>query len=119
MTAMKSLKAADEKFDVVIVDPPAFIKRKKDHKPGLNAYRKINEMAMRLLTRNGILLSASCSMHLKADELKDALRQGSRHLDKNLQIFEPCHQGKDHPVHPAIPETEYIKGYISRLNSTH
>lgn len=115
--ALGDLKQQNEKFDVVIVDPPAFIKKKKDHKAGLKAYRKINEAAMRLLNKDGILLSASCSMHLKANELEDSLRAGSRHLDKTLQIIEQCHQGQDHPIHPAIPETRYIKGFISRVLS--
>lgn len=114
-SAMTQLKEQAELFDVIIVDPPAFIKKKKDHKPGLNAYRKVNEAAMRLLSKDGILLSASCSMHLKADELQETLRAGSRHLDKTLQIVEQCFQGQDHPVHPAIPETSYIKGFISRI----
>lgn len=116
-SAMTELKQAGEKFDVVIVDPPAFIKKKKDHKQGLRAYRKVNDAAMRLLNKDGILLSASCSMHLKENELEDCLRAGSRHLDKTLQIIEQCHQGQDHPIHPAIPETRYIKGFISRVLS--
>ncbi len=62
--AMKELKAAEERFDVVITDPPAFIKRKKDLRNGEAAYRRLNETAMRLLTKDGILVSASCSMHL-------------------------------------------------------
>ena len=116
-SAMSELREAGEKFDVVIVDPPAFIKKKKDQKPGLRAYRKVNEAAMRLLNKDGILLSASCSMHLKVEELQDGLLAGSRHLDKTLQIIEQCHQGQDHPIHPAIPETRYIKGFISRVLS--
>ncbi len=115
--ALTELKQQNEKFDVIVVDPPAFIKKKKDHKAGLKAYRKINEAAMRLLNKDGILLSASCSMHLKTSELEDCLRAGSRHLDKTLQIIEQCHQGQDHPIHPAIPETRYIKGFISRVLS--
>lgn len=116
-SAMTELKHQNEKFDVVIVDPPAFIKKKKDHKAGLRAYRKVNEAAMRLLNKDGILLSASCSMHLKETELEECIRGGSRHLDKTLQIIEQCHQGQDHPIHPAIPETRYIKGFISRVLS--
>jgi 23S rRNA (cytosine1962-C5)-methyltransferase len=116
-TAMKELKLQQQQFDVVIVDPPAFIKKKKDHKTGLNAYRKINEMAMRLLTKDGILLSASCSMHLATHELQDIIRTAGRHLDKTVQILEQCHQGPDHPVHPAIEETRYIKGFICRVIS--
>ena len=115
--AMSELKQQAEKFDVIIVDPPAFIKKKKDQKPGLKAYRKVNEAAMRLLNKDGILLSASCSMHLKVDQLQDCLLAGSRHLDKTLQVIEQCHQGQDHPIHPAITETRYIKGFISRVLS--
>ncbi|MCO7225165.1 class I SAM-dependent rRNA methyltransferase [Pleionea sp. CnH1-48] len=116
-TALAALKEQGERFDVIVVDPPAFIKKKKDHKAGLQGYRKINELAMRLLSKDGILLSASCSMHLKAEELQDILRTSSRHLDKQLQIIEQNHQGPDHPIHPAIPETRYIKGFISRVLS--
>ncbi len=116
-SAMQELKQADEKFDVVIVDPPAFIKKKKDHKQGLRAYRKVFEAAIRLLNKDGILLAASCSMHLKVNELENELRAASRHLDKTLQIIETCHQGQDHPIHPAIAETRYIKGFICRVVS--
>lgn len=116
-SAMSELKQQGEKFDIIIVDPPAFIKKKKDQKPGLKAYRKVNEAAMRLLSKDGILLSASCSMHLAVDELQSSILAGSRHLDKTVQIIEQCHQGQDHPIHPAIPETRYIKGFISRVLS--
>ncbi len=116
-TALRDLKQQDERFDVIIVDPPAFIKKKKDHKAGLNAYRKVNEAAIRLLSKDGILLSASCSMHLKQHELQECIRGAGRHLDKTVQFIEQCHQGQDHPIHPAIPETEYIKGIIARVLS--
>lgn len=112
--ALKQLKEAGEQFDVVVVDPPAFIKRKKDAKEGLNAYRRINEAAMRLLGKDGILLSASCSMHLSRNELLETLRGSGRHLDRHVVVLEQGHQGPDHPVHPAIPETEYIKSFTCR-----
>jgi len=113
--ALKELRAAREQFDVVIVDPPAFIKRKKDRKSGLQGYRRINELAMRLLSRDGILISASCSHHLQRDDLKGVLLGASRHIDRNLVLLEEGHQGPDHPVHPAIPETEYIKCFTARV----
>ncbi|WP_461536037.1 class I SAM-dependent rRNA methyltransferase [Spongorhabdus nitratireducens] len=112
---LRQLRDAGEQFDVVVVDPPAFIKRKKDIAKGEQAYRRINELAMRLLGREGLLVSASCSMHLQRDRLVDLLRAGSRHLDRNLQVFEQTHQGADHPIHPAIPETEYIKSLFARV----
>ncbi|MBI2380285.1 MAG: class I SAM-dependent rRNA methyltransferase [Gammaproteobacteria bacterium] len=113
--ALKQLKDSGETFDVITVDPPAFIKRKKDAKEGMNAYRRINEAAMRLLGKDGILLSASCSMHLSRDELLDTLRGAGRHLDRHVVVLEQGHQGPDHPVHPAIPETEYLKSFTARV----
>ena len=113
--ALKSLRQAREHFDVVIVDPPAFIKRKKDAKEGLNAYRRINQMAMQVLNKGGYLVSASCSYHLGHEQLRDTILKASRHVDRQAQIVEQGHQGPDHPIHPAIPETDYLKAFIVRL----
>jgi 23S rRNA (cytosine1962-C5)-methyltransferase len=111
----KALVADKERFDVVIVDPPAFIMRKKDIRNGERAYSRINNFAMRLLKRGGVLVSASCSMHLETNSLVDILRTNSRELDRQGQIFAQGYQGADHPIHPAIPETEYLKAYFMRL----
>jgi 23S rRNA (cytosine1962-C5)-methyltransferase len=113
--ALKSLRQERENFDVVIVDPPAFIKRKKDFKEGLNAYRRINQMAVQVLNKGGYLISASCSYHLGAEQLRDTILKSSRHVDRNAQIIEQGHQGPDHPVHPAIPETDYLKAFFARI----
>ena len=113
--ALRELKSAEERFDVVIADPPAFIKRKKDIKNGEAAYRRLNETAMRLLNKDGILVSASCSMHLEEDNLQNILLTSARHLDRNIQLLERGAQGPDHPVHPAIAETRYIKSLTVRL----
>ncbi|MGA4447202.1 class I SAM-dependent rRNA methyltransferase [Ectopseudomonas chengduensis] len=113
--ALRELKSAEERFDVVIADPPAFIKRKKDIKNGEAAYRRLNETAMRLLNKDGILVSASCSMHLEEDNLQNILLTSARHLDRNIQLLERGAQGPDHPVHPAINETRYIKSLTMRL----
>ena len=113
--ALRELKSAEERFDVVIADPPAFIKRKKDIKNGEAAYRRLNETAMRLLNKDGILVSASCSMHLEEDNLQNILLTSARHLDRNIQLLERGAQGPDHPVHPAINETRYIKSHTVRL----
>ncbi|NLY58438.1 MAG: class I SAM-dependent rRNA methyltransferase [Gammaproteobacteria bacterium] len=115
MAALRELKEAGEKFDVVIADPPAFIKKRKDTRNGENAYRRLNEQAMRLLNRDGVLVSASCSMHLAENNLRDILLAASRHLDRNLLITERGFQGPDHPVHPAIAETSYIKALFCRV----
>lgn len=112
---LTALRQEGEMFDVVIVDPPAFIKRRKDFKNGFTAYRRINELAMRLLNRNGLLVSCSCSMHLSRDELVDVMRGAGRHVDRLVQIVHHGHQGADHPIHPAIAETEYLKAIVARV----
>lgn len=113
--ALKSLRGERQKFDVVILDPPAFIKRKKDLKQGLQAYHQLNQMAMQVLSKDGILISASCSHHLEPNALQDVLLQTSRHVDRSLQILEQGQQGPDHPIHPAIPETRYLKAFFTRI----
>ncbi len=112
---LKHLRNEKEKFDIVIVDPPAFIKRKKDFKEGMNAYRRVNQMAMQLCNRDSLLVSASCSHHMPEQTLLQQIQGAARHLDRFAQMLERGYQGPDHQVHPAIPETAYIKSFISRV----
>ncbi|SDP59073.1 23S rRNA (cytosine1962-C5)-methyltransferase [Desulforhopalus singaporensis] len=112
---LRALREEGEYFDVIVVDPPAFIKRKKDHVKGLRAYQRIGELAMRLLAPDGILMAASCSMHLKRAELLDVIRSGSVKTGRHSQLLFEGMQGPDHPVHPAIPETRYLKAYLARV----
>lgn len=112
---LKDQRHLRERYDVVIVDPPAFIKRKKDFSEGRLAYRRINEAAMQLLGREGILISCSCSYHMPRAALLEAINQGARHLDRQVQVLSQLQQAPDHPVNPAIPESDYLKGAISRV----
>ncbi|HVF34926.1 MAG TPA: class I SAM-dependent rRNA methyltransferase [Candidatus Saccharimonadia bacterium] len=113
--ALKRLRQAKERFDTVIVDPPAFVKRKKDFAEGRLAYRRINEAAMQLLGKDGILITCSCSWHMSRDALLEAVNAGARHLDRHVQVLSRLQQAPDHPVNPAIPETDYLKGFICRV----
>lgn len=112
---MRGLREERERFDVVVLDPPAFIKRKKDHAAGQAAYQRLNQQAMQLLAKDGILISASCSYHLSRDNLWQLLQQTSRHVDRNLLVVEQGHQGPDHPVLPAVTEMEYLKALFCRV----
>ncbi len=113
--ALGQLRANQEKFDVVVLDPPAFIKRKKDAKAGEQAYHRLNQLGMQVLHKDGILVTASCSQQLSESQFRKILLQSSRHLDRSLQILERGHQAPDHPVHPAIPETDYLKALFCRV----
>jgi 23S rRNA (cytosine1962-C5)-methyltransferase len=112
---LKDLHERGERFDTIVLDPPAFIPRRKDQKAGEQAYRRVNELAMRCLARDGFLVSASCSLHLSREQLVDILRATARHLDRHLQVLEQHGQGADHPVHPAIAETDYLKSVFCRV----
>jgi len=113
--ALRRLRTERERFDVVILDPPAFVKRKKDVKEGTEAYRRINQMAMQVLAKDGLLISCSCSYHLEREVLRDLLLKNSRHLDRFMALIEEGHQAPDHPVHPAIAETAYLKAFFARV----
>jgi 23S rRNA (cytosine1962-C5)-methyltransferase len=112
---LQQLAGEPGRFDVVIVDPPAFAKRRKDLPKALAAYKRLNQLAMQLLASDGILVSCSCSYHVSAEDLQDAIAKAARATDKHLQILELGGQAPDHPVHPAIPETRYLKAYFCRV----
>jgi 23S rRNA (cytosine1962-C5)-methyltransferase len=112
---MKTLAAQGRRFDLVILDPPAFIKRKKDIPQGEAAYRKLNHLALGLLADEGVLVSCSCSYHLAADELLNAIQAAARHSGRFVQVLEAGGQSPDHPLHPAIPETRYLKAFFCRV----
>ncbi|CAM3877421.1 class I SAM-dependent rRNA methyltransferase [Vreelandella rituensis] len=112
---LAALKADGEEFDVVILDPPAFIRKRKDIPNGERAYSRLNREAIRLLGRDGLLVSASCSMHLAPERLMEVVRGAVRHQDRHGQVIFQGHQGPDHPVHPAIPETSYLKALGVRI----
>jgi 23S rRNA (cytosine1962-C5)-methyltransferase len=109
---LKKLKEEQQKFDVVILDPPAFIKRKKDLKEGEQAYHRLNQKAMQVLNQKGFLISASCSLHLQRQTFANLIWTTSRRLNRHLQLLEQGYQSPDHPVHPVIPETDYLKTFI-------
>jgi 23S rRNA (cytosine1962-C5)-methyltransferase len=113
--ALKELHESGQRFEVVILDPPAFIKRKKDIPQGQAAYRKLNQLALGLIEGDGLLVSCSCSYHLAAEELAAAIQGGARHTGRFVQILEAGGQSPDHPVHPAIPETRYLKTFFCRV----
>ena len=112
---LRALIADGQRYGVIITDPPAFIKKKKDLPKGIAAYRRLNELAMRLLEPDGFLIASSCSMHLPREELLETIRFGAERIGRHAQLLAEGMQDVDHPVHPAIPETRYLKTMLARV----
>jgi 23S rRNA (cytosine1962-C5)-methyltransferase len=115
---LQDLAKKRARFDIVVIDPPAFAKRKKDLPKALAAYKRLNQLAMQVIADDGILVSCSCSYHVSPEDLQDAIAKAARAADRHLQILEIGGQAPDHPVHPAIPETRYLKAYFCRVNDS-
>jgi 23S rRNA (cytosine1962-C5)-methyltransferase len=96
-------------FDVIILDPPAFVKDRHKVREGLQGYRKINEMALRILPENGILVTASCSAHVSMQDFRFMLSEAASRAGRTVQIIETFTHGIDHPELVAFTEGEYLK----------
>jgi 23S rRNA (cytosine1962-C5)-methyltransferase len=115
---LKQARQDGQLYDIIVLDPPALIKRKKDFKQGYEAYRRLNQLALQVLAKNGILVSASCSYHLSVENLQEILRSSGRHIDRHLTFFSCGGQGGDHPIDPAIPETAYLKTFFCTVSAS-
>jgi 23S rRNA (cytosine1962-C5)-methyltransferase len=113
---LKQAREQNQHYDAIVLDPPALIKRKKDHKAGYEAYRRLNHLALQVLSNDGLLVSASCSHHLSRENLHEILRSSARHIDRHLVFFAQGGQGPDHPILPAMPETEYLKTFFCAVS---
>lgn len=116
--AFDFLKECDQekrRFDTISLDPPAFVKNRAALKPALRGYKEINLRAMRLLRPGGILISSSCSQHLSSSLFEKTLAEAARDAKRRVQILEKRGQPADHPILLGVPETEYLKCYILRV----
>lgn len=102
----------DEKFDVIILDPPAFVKNQKSLKQGLSGYLFINERALKLLPRGGILVSSSCSAHVTDEMFQHMMAMAAARANCTLKAVEIKHQPIDHPFNVHFPEGKYLKFYV-------
>jgi Predicted SAM-dependent methyltransferases len=116
LAGLKELRAQGRRFGLVSVDPPAFVKRRKDMDKGLTAYRTANRLALELVEDGGFFIACSCSQPVGRDDLRKVLAGAARDAGVRLAIVRQCHQAADHPIHPAMPETEYLKGFLCRVS---
>lgn len=108
--------ASGERFGLVIADPPAFVKSKKDLQPGLKGYRKLARLTSALVEPGGFLFLASCSHNVGVADFAEASKHGLDDAGRTGRILRTSGAGADHPVHPALPETAYLKGILYQLD---
>jgi 23S rRNA (cytosine1962-C5)-methyltransferase len=99
-----------------VVDPPAFVKAKKDLPTGLKGYRKLAQLACRLVEPGGVLFAASCSHNVDATTFFDQVSQGLSRAKRSGRVLRQSGAGPDHPVHPFLPESAYLKGLLLQLD---
>lgn len=113
--ALREMEATGERFDAIVLDPPAFAKNRASLKSALRGYKEINLRALKLLNRGGVLVTCTCSYHVSEELFLEVLTQAAIDAHKRVQIIEKRMQATDHPVLVAMPETYYLKCVIARV----
>ena len=114
--AFETLEQLDESFDVVIVDPPAFVRSKKDLGAGLRGYRKLMRLAAARVVPGGFLFAASCSYHVSSEAFAAELAHALGDARRTGRVLVQAGAGPDHPVHPQLPESAYLKSVLVALD---
>ena len=110
------LKEAGETFDIVLADPPPFVKSKKDLEAGARAYRKLARMAADVTAPNGVLMVASCSHNIPPERFAAECAAGLERTGRRAALIRQSGAGVDHPVHPLLPESAYLKALFYALD---
>ena len=113
---LERLAAQKELFDIVVADPPPFVKSKKDLEPGAKAYRKLARLAAQVTAPGGILLLASCSHNIPADRFASECAMGILRSGRKASLIRSAGAGPDHPVHPMLLESAYLKAAVYALD---
>ncbi len=107
---------AGRQYDCIVLDPPAFAKSKRNLETALRAYKELNLRALKMLRSGGILVTCSCSYHVAHSMLLEVLAEACRDVHRNLRLLESRTQAKDHPMLLTVPETAYLKCFISIIS---
>jgi 23S rRNA (cytosine1962-C5)-methyltransferase len=109
---LERLAAAQERFDIVVFDPPPFVRSRKDLEAGARAYRKLARLAARIVSPDGFLLLASCSHNMPTDRFQGECAAGILRVGRSARLIHASGAGPDHPIHPMLPETAYLKAHV-------
>ena len=109
---LRSLRSSSGSFDLVVLDPPAFVKSRKLLKEAEKGYLTINRRAMDILSEGGYLVTCSCSYHMGREMFRDLLTKAARLAGRDMRLVEMRAQAPDHPVLLSVPETEYLKCFL-------
>jgi len=115
-TELEAMAKAAQSFDIVVADPPAFVKSKKDLGQGARAYRKLARLSAACVRPSGFLFIASCSHNMEPAMFAEEVRRGVHDLARGARILAATGAAPDHPVHPALPETAYLKGLLLQID---
>jgi 23S rRNA (cytosine1962-C5)-methyltransferase len=113
---LERLGTGGESFDLVIADPPPFVRSRKDLEPGAKAYRKLARLAARLTARGGFLVLSSCSHNIAIDRFGMECATGIARADRHSSLIRSAGASSDHPVHPFLPESAYLKTLVYALD---
>ena len=110
--AIKNICDSGEKFDIIVVDPPSFLRSKRDLASAAKGYKEINTLAFKALSSGGVLCTFSCSHNMPNKMFSDVVKEAAVCAGKKFTILKRCRQDRDHPIAKEVPETEYLKGYF-------
>lgn len=112
---LREMEAASDRFDVIVLDPPAFAKNRASLKAAIRGYKEINLRALKLLKSGGVLITCTCSYHVSEELFLEILAQAAIDAHRRVQVVEKRMQATDHPVLVGVPETYYLKCVIARV----
>jgi 23S rRNA (cytosine1962-C5)-methyltransferase len=113
--ALRDYEKSGERFDTIVLDPPAFVKTRAALKSAVRGYKEINLRALKLLNKNGILVTCSCSYHFSEEIFLQTLEESARDARRRVHLIEKRMQAADHPILLGMPETYYLKCLILRV----
>ncbi len=114
---LRDYAKSGQRYDTVVLDPPAFAKSKRDLDTALRGYKELNLRALKMLRPGGILVTCSCSYHISAVNFLAVVAEAARDAHRELRILETRTQAKDHPILANVPETEYLKCIVAYLSN--